>query len=56
MCRQRQVEGFGRKLTVMLLPLHLWLSALAAINNSQLLGQFSGPEQLKKAQRNGFDF
>jgi hypothetical protein len=43
------VEGFDRKLTVMLLPVHLWLSALAAFNNCQLPGQFTSSEQLKPA-------
>jgi hypothetical protein len=43
------VEGFDRKLTVMVLPLHLWLSALAAFNNCQLPGQFTSSEQLKPA-------
>jgi hypothetical protein len=43
------VEGFDRKLTVMLLPVHSWLSAVAAFNNCQLSGQFIGSEQLKQA-------
>jgi hypothetical protein len=34
---------------VMLLPVHLWLSALAAFNNCQLPGQFTSSEQLKQA-------
>ena len=42
---KRQVEGFNRKLTVMLLPVHLWLSAVAAFNNCQL----PSSEQLKQA-------
>ncbi len=42
---KRQVEGFDSKLTVMLLPLHLWLSAVAAFNNCQL----PSSEQLKQA-------
>ena len=46
---KRQVEGFDRKLTVMLLPLYLWLSAVAAFNNCQLPGQFTSSEQLKPA-------
>ena len=46
---KRQVEGFDRKLAVMLLPVHLWPSAVAAFNNCQLSGQFTSPEQLKQA-------
>ncbi len=46
---KRQVEGFDRKLTVMLLPVHLWLSPVAAFNNCHLPGQFTSSEQLKQA-------
>jgi hypothetical protein len=48
------VEGFDRKLTVMLLPVRLWLSALAAFNNCQLPGQFTSSEQLKPAAAQWF--
>jgi hypothetical protein len=43
------VEGFDSKLTVMLLPPHLSLSAVAAFNNCQLAGWFISSEQLKQA-------
>jgi hypothetical protein len=43
------VKGFDRKLTAMLLPVHLWQSAVAAFNKCQLLGKFTSPEQLKQA-------
>jgi hypothetical protein len=43
------VGGFDRKLTVMLIPVHLWLSVLAAFNNCQPPGQFTSSEQLKPA-------
>jgi len=46
---KRQVKGFDRKLTAMLLPVHLWQSAVAAFNKCQLLGKFTSPEQLKQA-------
>jgi hypothetical protein len=32
------VEGFDSKLNVMLLPVHLWLSAVAIFNNCRLTG------------------
>ena len=44
---KRQLEGFDRKLTVMLLPVHLWLSAVAPFNNCQLPGHYTSSEQLK---------
>jgi hypothetical protein len=38
----------------MLLPVHLWLSAVAAFNNCQLPGQFTSSEQLKQAAAQWF--
>jgi hypothetical protein len=38
----------------MLLPVHLWLSAVAAFNNCQLPGQFTSSEQLKPAAAQWF--
>ena len=35
---KRQVAGFNIKLTVMLIPVYLWLSAVAAVKNCQNLG------------------
>ena len=46
---KREVAGFDIKLTVMLIPVHLWLSAVAAVKNCQNLGQFTSSEQLKPA-------
>jgi hypothetical protein len=38
----------------MLLPVHLWLSAVAVFNNYQLPGQFTSSEQPKQAAAQWF--
>jgi hypothetical protein len=38
---KREVAGFNIKLIVMLIPVYLWLSAVAAVKNYQNLGQFT---------------
>jgi hypothetical protein len=48
-CRQKAGGRLDRKLTVMLLPVHLWLSVVAAFNSCQLPGQFASFEQVKQA-------
>jgi hypothetical protein len=43
------VAGFNIKLSVMPIPVHLWLSAVVAVKNCQNLDQFTSSEQLKPA-------
>ena len=46
---KREVAGFNIKLSVMLIPVHLWLSAVAAFNNNYFIHQFTNSDQLKPA-------